>query len=143
MGAPKGHPPYPGCEKGGVSKVYTDEFIEKEADAFLEWMKQGKGIFYKRFALSRGYSPQRMCEWAKSNKKFAEVYEFCKHWQESEFLEKSLLGEYNNSIARLALATHHGYTEKSQISGDQANPLMAVINLVDGKTKELVNDESE
>lgn len=40
MPAPKGHAPYPGCEKGGRPLKFTKDFIESEAEAFLEWMKE-------------------------------------------------------------------------------------------------------
>lgn len=71
MPAPKGHPPFAGCEKGGRPIKYTKEFIESEAEAFLAWMSKENSIWYKDFALERGYLPDQLSEWARINEKFS------------------------------------------------------------------------
>lgn len=80
MPAPKGHAPYPGCEKGGTPKIFTQEFIEKEADAFEEWMSRPESIWYKDFALERNLDPDLLSEWAKINQKFGGVYKRSQGW---------------------------------------------------------------
>jgi len=47
MGAPKGHPPYPGCETGGRPKKWTDEALEKLADHLLDTLE--KALMIPRF----------------------------------------------------------------------------------------------
>ena len=84
MPAPKNHKPYPGCENGGRPEKYTRAFIEKEADAFLEWMKHPKSLYFKRFAIDRGYHPNRLAEFAEQNEKFSGVYEKAKMIQPSD-----------------------------------------------------------
>ncbi len=139
MPAPKGHPPYPGCETGGRPKKYTTEFIEKEADAFLEWMKHPDSIWYKDFALERGYSSKLLSIWEKENEKFSEVYEISKDWQQSRLIKGGLLNHYNSSITKLVLANTCGWTDKQQVSGDTTNPLAFILDKIDGATKELIN----
>lgn len=142
MPAPKGHPPYPGGETGGRPKKYTPEFIEKEADAFIEWMGREDSIWYEDFALQRGYSPSLFSEWAKENERFSAVYEKAKSWQKSLLVKGGLLNKFNSNIVKLVLFNTVGWSEKQEtkLSGDAANPLAFVLGAIDGTTKELKND---
>src|SRR5271157_6085010 len=123
MPAPKGHAPYNKNGEGGRPKRFTDEFIEKEALAFLEWMKKPDSIWYEGFALERGYSPVLLSEWAKDNKRFNEVYKISQSWQKNKLIRGGLLNKFNSSITKLVLANTIGWTDKQQVSGDSANPL--------------------
>jgi DNA-packaging protein gp3 len=141
MPAPKGHKPYPGCEKGGRPTKYTPDFIEKEADAFLEWMDRLESIWYKDFALERGYNPELLSIWAKENQKFSQVYERSQHWQQSKLIKGGLLNEYNAGFTKFVMSNTCGWMEKQQISGDAANPLQFLLEQADGASKELVFNE--
>lgn len=140
MPAPKGHDPYPGCETGGRPKKYTDAFITQEADAFLEWMQKPDSIWYKDFALERGYSPECLSIWAKTHEKFSQVYEISQHWQQSKLIKGGLFSQYNPTITKLVLANTCGWTDRTQVAGDGSNPLAFVLNQVDGSTKDLVDE---
>ena len=145
MPAPKGHKPYAGCETGGKPAKHTAEFIEAEADAFEEWMKKPGSIYFKRFAIDRGYHPQRFGEFADRNEKFAEVYKQAQAWQEVRFVEGGLTSEFNSGFCKFVMGNTCGWSEKheTKISGDVANPLQFILDKVDGKSKELIKDEGE
>ncbi len=138
MPAPKGHKPYQGCETGGRPQKYTPEFIEKEADAFLEWMQHPESMWYKDFALERGYDPDQLTIWAEQNEKFSGVYKRSQGWQQSKLIKGGLLNQYNSTITKLVLANTCGWTDKQQLAGDVANPLQFLLQNVDGSSKELV-----
>lgn len=141
MPAPKNHKPYPGCENGGRPEKYTKTFIEKEADAFLEWMKHPESIYFKRFAIDRGYHPNRLAEFAEQNEKFSGVYEKAKAWQEVRFVEGGLLSEFNAGFTKFVMGNICGWVEKQEtkVSGDAANPLAFLLQKVDGQSKDLSN----
>ena len=143
MPAPKNHPPYPGCETGGRPVKYTAKFIEKEADAFLEWMSRRTSLWYEDFAMERGYDPDQLSIWAKENKKFSGVYRRSKVWQKSLLIRGGLLSKLNPSITKLVLANTCGWTDKQQVSGDAANPIGFLLNSIDGKSKDLVSDDDK
>lgn len=145
MPAPKGHRPYLGSEKGGKPTLHTDSFIAKEADALVEWIKNPTNLYYKKFALERGYHPQRLSEFAKKNEKFAEALGQAKCWQELRLIEGGLSNSYNASITKFVLANCHGWADRQQqtVSGDTVNPLALVLSCVDGVTKDLVQDNEE
>ncbi len=139
MGAPKGHKPYPGCEKGGAPKKWTSERIEKEAAAFEEWMKFPDSIWYKDFALERGYLPDLLSDWAKTNEKFSRVYRKSQEWQQSKLLKGGLLNHFNAGFTKFVMGNTCGWYDKQQISGDASNPIAVAMNKADGSSKDLVN----
>ena len=143
MAAPKGHEPYPGCETGGRPKTYTQEFIDAEADALEKWMQQPDSIYFKRFAFSRGYSQQRLSEFAEISIKFAETWDRVREWQEIRLAEGGLTSEFNASFCKFVMGNACGWADRTEtkLSGDAVNPLAFVLKEIDGTTKELVNDE--
>lgn len=142
MPAPKGHPPYPGCEKGGRPKKWTDREIEKLADEFLQWMAKPTSFWFKDFALEKGIIPKRFAEWAKCNEKFGFVYQYAQEWQTSKLLRLGLVGKFNASLVKLVLFNTAGWSDKQHVSGDAANPLAFVLRDIDGDTKDLVYGQS-
>ena len=139
MGAPKDNQ-YAKGHGYGRPKKYTDEFIEKEAAAFYEWTKEPESIYFKSFAIERGYSPKYLFEFAKNNKVFNECLEYAHEWQEQRLATYGLFNKTNSSITKFTLGNCHGWTERTQLSGDAKNPLSFVLEKVDGATKNLINE---
>jgi hypothetical protein len=138
MPAPKGHKPYAGSEKGGRPIKYTPAFIEAEADAFEVWMQRKDSIWYKDFALERGYLPDQLSEWAKTNEKFSRVYRKAQEWQQSKLVKGGLLNQFNAGFTKFVMGNTCGWSDKQQIGGDAANPLAFLLQKVDGQSKDLV-----
>ena len=140
MPAPKGHKPYRGSETGGRPKTYTPEFIEQEAKEFEKWMEFPENLYFKKFALSRGYHPNRLTEWAKENEKFACVYEKAQAWQEIRLVEGGLTSEFNSGFCKFVMGNTCGWFDKQEtkLIGDTANPLQFLLEKADGSSKELV-----
>lgn len=145
MPAPLGHEPYNKNGEGGRPPIYTKEFIENEALLLEEWMKNPNNIFFKRFALERGYDQSELGNWAKSNERFGRTYKRLKEWQECKLFEGGLLEQFNAKIVALGLSHHCDYKEKSEtkLSGDALNPIHGVLSIIQGDSKDLINGESE
>ena len=145
MPAPEGHPPYPGCETGGRPVKYTPEFIETEAEALEKWMEKSGSIYFKRFAFSRGYSQQRLSEFAEQNVKFSETLARAREWQEIRLVEGGLTNEFNGSFCKFVMGNACGWTDRTEtkLSGDAVNPLAFVLQNVDGKSKDLIHDDEQ
>ena len=145
MPAPKKHSPYNKSGEGGRPVMYTKEFIENEADAFLEWMNKPRSIYFKRFAIDRGYHPQRLSEFAEQNERFSEVYTQAKAWQETKLVEGGLMNEFNAGFTKFVMGNVCGWVDKQEtkVSGDASNPLAVLFSKIDGSTKELVRDVDE
>lgn len=141
MPAPKGHKPYAGCEKGGAPQKYTPAFIEAEADAFIEWMQKPDSVFFKKFAIQRGYHPNRLTEFAAQNEKFSGVYRQAQAWQENRLVEGGLKNEFNSGFCKFVMSNVCGWTDRTEtkLSGDSTNPLAFLIQHADGKSKDLID----
>jgi hypothetical protein len=118
MGAPKGsnkgHAPYPGCETGGRPKVQDVAFIENEAEELIKWCENSGNLYFKTFALKRGYHPQRLSEWAKTNIKFAEALSLATAWQESKLVDGGLTSSFNSGFTKFVLINKHDWKDKAE-----------------------------
>lgn len=141
MPAPKSHKAYPGCEAGGRPVIYTKEFIEYEAEAFQDWLKNPENIYFKKFALERGYHPQRLSEFAEKNEKFSEAYQIAKAWQEIKLVEGGLLSQFHAGFTKFVLGNVCGWVDKheTKVSGDNSNPLAFLLRKIDGNSKNIVS----
>lgn len=114
MPAPKGHPPYPGCETGGQPPKFSKEDIDKFADELRVWFNNPFNVWYEDFCLEKDLDPDYMAEWAKKNEKFNGAYKYAKAKQKSRIINGSLNNRYNSKIAALVLSVSHGYKDKEE-----------------------------
>lgn len=145
MPAPRFHEPYNENGEGGRPRRYSTKDIEKFADDLVVWMKNESHFWLKDFCLERDIDPDYMAEWAKENERFNGAYRLAKGLQESRIFQGSMQDTFNSSMSKFALMNCHGWADKSEskVSGDAANPLAFILNNIDGKTKDLVNGETE
>lgn len=61
MAAPKGNK-YAKGNKGPAPYKYTTDFIEQEAIALVKWSCKPDNVYFKRFALERGYPPDELAK---------------------------------------------------------------------------------
>lgn len=140
MPSPIGHPPYPGCETGGRPPKYTKEFIEKEAEALLKWIKDPKNIYLKRFAFERDYCSSRFTEFAKVNQKFALALKKAHEWQEIRLAEGGLSAEFNPGFTKFVLARTHGWTDKTEVKHTVADDAPEWLKGSINSSKDLLKD---
>ena len=140
MAPPKGHLPYPGSEEGGRPIKWNDEAIEIEAEAFWEWLQRPDSIWFESFAVERGYSPDFLSRWAKINDKFSRVYVFAKGWQKSRLVQGGLKNQFNSGFCKFVMSNTCDWSDKQHLTGDSNNPLSFVLNNIDGKTKDLIDE---
>lgn len=144
MPAPKGHAPYPGCEKGGETggrpKIYTQEFVDKEAIALEEWNQREDSLFIEKFCLERGYSIHRISEFNKISKRFSAAYEMTLTKQKLILMSGGLKKKFAYPMCALILSHSHDMHAKTEqkLTGDAVNPLSFAVNTVNGTTKDLV-----
>jgi hypothetical protein len=141
MSAPKGHTAYEGSETGGRPLKYTPEFIENEAVAFELWMQNSENVYFKKFAVSRGYHPQRLSEFAEQSEKFSEAYKRAKAWQEIKLVEGGLKNTFNAGFTKFVLINTAGWSsEKSQhVDPDSEEAIIGrLIDSISNTSRDLV-----
>ena len=86
----------------GPSK-YTQEFIENEAVALVQYVETESLPFLKKFAVDRGYGPERLSEFGHKNEKFSQALKKAHVYQEHRFMLGTLAGKLNPAMAIFAL----------------------------------------
>lgn len=145
MAAPKGHPPYNKNGEGGRPKIYTEEFIDKEAIALQDWMKDKQNLFIEDFCFERGYHESRITEFVEANERFSLAYNMLKMKQKTALFKGGLTKKFAYPMCALILGHNHGIVSKTEqkFSGDKINPLEFILSSIDGQSKDLVNGEAE
>lgn len=90
-------------ERGRPMK-YTEEVIEQEADALLEWIKNPSSYYIGVFAEHRGYDRARLSEFARNNEYFSRAYNKAIQWQENQFCTKALSREWDPGFTARMMA---------------------------------------
>ena len=78
MAAPKGNKYAYKNPLSGRPKVWTDEIIEKEAQALVEWAQSDEAIVFREFPSIRGYVTSTFYEFAEKNEVFAEAFNYAR-----------------------------------------------------------------
>ena len=105
MAAPKGNQYAKGHGKGRPA-IYDEDFIENEAEALLEWIKDDspKKVYLGSFALERGYDRFQMHDFSTKNKVFSHAYKKAKAWQEQKFVTNGLTRSWDPTFTAFAMA---------------------------------------
>ena len=125
---------------GGAPRKFTHEFIEKEADAFEEWMARKDTIWYEDFAFERGYDSDYLREWAQINEKFRGTYKRSQARQKSLLIRGGLVKKFQYNMCALLLGHSYGIVAKQETkhTGDSVHSMLDEIN---GKTRDIIDDE--
>jgi len=103
--------------------VYSTEYIEKEADALLEYAKKTALPFECDFSSKRGYHIQRMSEWANSNPYFSETLKAFKSFQRAKIIKKGFRMK-NSSFAIFTLKNVAGWRDSQDVKHDFSDNFM-------------------
>ncbi len=126
----------------GRPKVHTEAFIDNEAEKLLEWLEVKENIFIEDFCIKRDIRAATISEFARVNKKFSQAYEKVKEKQKMTLFKGGLSKKFSFPMCALILSHNHGIHQKTEqkLSGDSMNPLLFLMEKIDGNTKELVNE---
>lgn len=115
--------------KAGQPEKYTLEWVDKEADILLEWLKKDEGVYIGSFAYERGYAKQRLPEFCQKSVKFSEAMEKAKSWQEAKFLEKGLTREWDAAQVRYTMARVCGDIWKASYDREDSESKEITLNI--------------
>lgn len=105
---------------GGAPIKYSEEWMKKEAKIFLDWMRKPESIYFKAFAFERGYSAQRLVEFAENCKEFSEAMKIANEWQEQKLVTCALWKKTDSAMTKIVLANKHGWREHLERKEDPA-----------------------
>jgi hypothetical protein len=109
MPAPKGHPPYPGCETGGRPVEWTDDKLDQLANDLEAWIDEDNlNILIEDFASRRRINEKYFYDLMKRNKKLSNAYSRLKTRQKAEAIKGALTKQYNHATMVWMMAVNHG-----------------------------------
>lgn len=126
-------------ENIGRPVEWTEERIANEAALFNTWLNDEKNYYFNKFALDRGYTSAMLNQLADKSPIFAKTLHRARELQEQRIATNSLDRTFDGNFAKFVLANRHGWKEKTEISGDAANPLSFILGNIDGKTKDIID----
>lgn len=107
---------------------WTATIIRAEAEALLAWLEQPDNVWFRAFALDRGYHHDYMAKWARRTHKdgtprhpeFAAAWRQAQAVQEYRLIQGGLLSQYNPACVIFTLKNHHGWRDvREQINTDE------------------------
>lgn len=105
---------------------WDDDRVRQEATALVQFMAQGNE-WLQDYALSQGYSPTIIYEWAKEGKGgMDKALEIAQRMQESTILKAGLRKEMDSSLVKLILSNRHGWQERQQVEHVGLPPMQVV-----------------
>lgn len=137
MPAPKGHPPYPGCEKGGQfgylgrgENYYTDAELKELGEGLIEWIQQKGNIFCKYYFTLKGIKWNTVWQLASRSPMFKEYLDIAKEIQEARLVTEPYFKKADGNQARFVLARHHkGEWEDKSVDLSESHEL--INNIID------------
>lgn len=139
MPAPKGHPPYPGCETGGRPRYYTEERLDLIADELEEWMLDPKNVFIEDFCFSKKICDDEVNTYCERSKKFSRSIKRVKQKQKAALMKMGLNKKGFTPMSIFLLKCNHNMREEQQ--SIQNTDLETLLSNIAGSSKELVNDQ--
>lgn len=130
--------PQPGA---GRPEKYTEEWVEKELNAFSEWVKDPMNIWPGRFAAERGYLLKRLYEAVEKYPSFSDYLETIKERLHGTWVEGATFKRMSEGMAKCFLRQWKALEpEETTVHVKNSNPLaQAVLESMD-TSRDIVND---
>jgi len=127
---------------------HDDAFIENEAKALIEWLKDfmtnPDKVYLTDFVSTRSYRRQRLSEFEKKNENFSDAIAIAKEMQERKFILLALKKEWDPSFTQFVMARVCGDRWKKSWDTPEKDDGEKVINLTINKiVKEIADESSE
>lgn len=110
----KGHPPIPGCEKGGSfghlgrgPDTYQDDELKRLGEGVVKWIKQKGNIWLKYYFLDQGMVWGSVQNLMARSEMFKTYIDLAKSIQEAKLLSEPYYKKADGNQARFMLARHH------------------------------------
>ena len=110
----------------GRPTSYSDDMLQ-QATEYVDkgWRKEGDVMpMIESLSVVLGVARSTIYKWAEEKPEFSDILDTLMAVQAKELWNRGLVGDYNSTMAKLAL-TKHGYSDKSQseVSGINGRPV--------------------
>jgi hypothetical protein len=110
----------------GRPTSYSDDMLQQAAEYVDKgWREEGDVMpMIESLSVVLGVARSTIYKWAEEKPEFSDILDTLMAVQAKELWNRGLVGDYNSTMAKLAL-TKHGYSDKSQseVSGINGRPV--------------------
>ena len=110
----------------GRPTSYSDDMLQQAAEYVDKgWREEGDVMpMIESLSVVLGVARSTIYKWAEEKPEFSDILDALMAVQAKELWNRGLVGDYNSTMAKLAL-TKHGYSDKSQseVSGINGRPV--------------------
>lgn len=128
---------------GGRPRKWTAKRVREEAQALAEWLKDDAHYWLGDFPTSRGYSIQRLSEWAKQFPEFSEQWLVAKEVCAARLLKAGLSEAFNPSLTFKTLvniAGWRGEPQRLEHTGPEGGPISFILPIPPKPENDAQND---
>jgi len=151
MGGPVGHPPYPGCEKGGQfgylgkpEGAYEDSELHELGLGLVEWIKKEGNIYCKYYFALKGILWTTMIGVGRRKPWFQEYLDAAKQIQECKLCSEPYSKDLNKdgAHARFILARHHRaeYADPAAVVDSSSDAIKEVSERIAASNRSVVEE---
>ncbi len=117
MPAPKGHLSLPGYDKGGRPVEWTEERINAETEALMEWVESSKDWWFLDYCVKRKIHVSLLARLAKKNEGFRRAYQLARQKQESVVAYGCVTKKLDGGFGWRFLSSNYKWSEDTDRSG--------------------------
>ncbi len=125
---------------GGRPREWTDADIALETQALKDWIKDPKNYFLTSFLIQRDLFKEQMERFARYNEEFRLTFDKAKLVQEQRLVDLAVSKKGDGGFIKFVLQNKAGWKEKSEISGDAANPLAVILERIGQTAKDPLDE---
>ena len=124
------------AERLGRHTDWPDEDIAEETQALKEWISDPKNYYFNSFLTLRGLHHEHVERFSQRNAEFCAMVKFAKAIMEQRLVDLAISKKGDGNFIKFVLANKSGWKERSEISGDSANPLALVLDKIAKQNQE-------
>ncbi len=126
--------------KMGRPKEWTLQEIDQLRVALDKWAKNPKNYYLSNFHIENDLHPEQMERFSNYSPAFAATLRKAKDAMTAHLVKMAVDETGNPGFIKFILQNKAGWKEKQELSGDAQNPIALLMQEVDGKTKDLLED---
>lgn len=131
-------------KKVGRPREWKDEDIEIERVRLLEWLEDEDNYFLTGFLVERGMTLENLARFERYSESFRETMKIAREVQEQRLVNLAVSRRGDGNFIKFVLQNKAGWKEKSEVTGDGANPLSMILeNIAQRKAKQIEDASSE
>lgn len=125
---------------GGRPIEWTEERIEERTKALEKWMANPENYFFTKFLVEQNLDAKQITRMCEKSPRFCHTVEQAKRFQELRLVEMAVTKKGDGNFIKFVLQNKAGWRDKTEISGDAANPLSVIMDRVALNNRSPIDD---